>query len=346
MDGVEFMKKILSSLGLVMFLGVAALTINGNATANADENGSQQTTEASSNSSSQTSTTTSQESTNTTTSTTNGSNTTDTETEFVNHVDFTIKSAKSENARIINTDNVKVFAGPYNRGTKLLKTVNLKDQLVQLNNVATSAERTYYQVIYQGKTLGWINATYLSATNVYELPFVYTSQHFPFDAPNGCEATALKMALSTKSVGLNHGLNYFLKRMPRAKYDQNKGFVGNPYAVNNTNQDWTIYPKALAKFGRQFRKSVYNITGASKSKIIYEVQHGNPVIAATGYRMRKATGHTLVVVGYKRGYFKMADPSSWESQMKSNKNNPVFWVSTSQFMNLYNQEGRKAVLVH
>lgn len=119
MDGVEIMKKILSSLGLVMFLGVAALTINGNATAHAaDESSSQQATETSANSSSQSSTATNQEGTGTNTTTNNGSNTTDTENEFVDHVDFTIKTAKTENARIINADNVKVFAGPYNRGTK------------------------------------------------------------------------------------------------------------------------------------------------------------------------------------------------------------------------------------
>lgn len=263
---------------------------------------------------------------------------------FVDHVDFTYSSAVNYNARNVNVNGIKSFVGPYNRGTRVKKTLNLKGQLVQLINVARAKERTYYQIKYRGQDQGWINATYLSTTNVYEIPFTYTSQHFPFDAPNGCEATALKIALSTKGVGENIGLNGFLKKMPRAKYDQNKGFVGNPYAVNHTNQDWTIYPRALAPFGRKFYKGVYNITGASKIKIINEIQHGNPVIAATGYRMRKATGHTLVVVGYKRGYFKMADPSSWRSTYKTS-NKPVFWTSTSQFMKLYNQEGRKAVLV-
>ena len=69
------------------------------------------------------------------------------------------------------------------------------------------------------------------------------------------------------------------------------------------------------------------------------------MIAYTGYRMRKPTGHTLVVVGYKNGFFKMADPSSWRYQFKTGKSNPVFWVSTSQFMSLYNYEGKMAVVV-
>lgn len=263
---------------------------------------------------------------------------------FVDHVNFTYYSAANYNARNVNVNGIKSFVGPYNRGTRVKKTLNLKGQLVQLTNVARAKERTYYQIKYRGQDQGWINATYLSTTNVYEIPFTYTSQHFPFDAPNGCEATALKMALSTKGVGENISLNGFLKKMPRAKYDHNKGFVGNPYAVNHTNQDWTIYPSALAPFGRKYYNGVYNITGASKTKIINEVQHGNPVIAATGYRMRKATGHTLVVVGYKRGYFKMADPSSWKATYRTT-NKPVFWTSTKQFMKLYNQEGRKAVLV-
>ncbi|WP_167387283.1 C39 family peptidase [Apilactobacillus quenuiae] len=263
---------------------------------------------------------------------------------FVDHVNFTYSSAINYNARNVNVNGIKSFVGPYNRGTHVKKSLNLKGQLVQLTNVARAKERTYYQINYRGQDQGWINATYLSTTNVYEIPFTYTSQHFPFDAPNGCEATALKISLSTKGVGENIGLNGFLKKMPRAKYDHNKGFVGNPYAVNHTNQDWTIYPKALAAFGRKFYDGVYDITGASKIKIINEVQHGNPVIAATGYRMRKATGHTLVVVGYKRGYFKMADPSSWRATYKTT-NKPVFWTSTSQFMSLYNHEGRKAVLV-
>ncbi|AYF92203.1 C39 family peptidase [Apilactobacillus bombintestini] len=268
------------------------------------------------------------------------------------HASYRIRSARKYNARVIRSNNMRLFSKAYNPSAKYLGKPQLKGQLVQVIRVARSrktkhsVKRTYYQISYRGQIRGWVNAIYLRKTRVYEIPFTYTSQHFPFNAPNGCEATALKMALSAKNVGLNQGVDEFLRVMPRSSYDYNEGFVGNPYAVNHTEQDWTIYPRALARFGRQFRKYVYNITGASKMKIIREVRHGNPVIAATGYRMRKATGHTLVVVGYKHGYFKMADPSSWRGTFKHANNLPVFWVSTRQFMRIYNHEGRKAVLVH
>jgi uncharacterized protein YvpB len=334
------MNKILSSLGLVMFFGATALALNSNVAVHA-EVANNSNTQAMNNSN-----VSMHKAPKHKTKKRVSKNHKVKKVKFVDHVQFTYASAKSYNARVVKVNNVKAFAAPYNRGTKLLGKINLQGQLVQLTRVARSPQRVYYKISYRGTNQGWINANYLSKTSVYEIPFTYTSQHFPFDAPNGCEADALKMALSAKNVGLSYGLNYFLQRMPRAKYDQNKGFVGNPYAVNHTKQDWTIYPRALARFGREFRKSVYNITGASKNKIIYEVRHGNPVIAATGYRMRKATGHTLVVVGYKRGYFKMADPSSWTWQFRQNKSLPVFWVSTKQFMNLYNYEGQKAVLVH
>lgn len=268
------------------------------------------------------------------------------------HASYRIRSARKYNARVIRSNNMRLFSKAYNPSAKYLGKPQLKGQLVQVIRVARSrktkhsVKRTYYQISYRGQIRGWVNATYLRKTRVYEIPFTYTSQHFPFNAPNGCEATALKIALSAKNVGLNQGVDEFLRVMPRSSYNYNEGFVGNPYAVNHTEQDWTIYPRALARFGRQFRKYVYNITGASKMKIIREVRHGNPVIAATGYRMRKATGHTLVVVGYKHGYFKMADPSSWRGTFKHANNLPVFWVSTRQFMRIYNHEGRKAVLVH
>lgn len=268
------------------------------------------------------------------------------------HASYRIRSARKYNARVVKSNNMRLFSKAYNPSAKYLGKPQLQGQLVQVIRVARSrktkhsVKRTYYQISYRGQIRGWVNAIYLRKTRVYEIPFTYTSQHFPFNAPNGCEATALKMALSAKNVGLDKGVDEFLRVMPRSNSNYNEGFVGNPYAVNHTNQDWTIYPRALARFGRQFRKYVYNITGASKMKIIREVRHGNPVIAATGYRMRKATGHTLVVVGYKHGYFKMADPSSWRGTFKHPNNLPVFWVSTRQFMKLYNHEGRKAVLVH
>lgn len=257
---------------------------------------------------------------------------------------YAISSARNENARIVNKNNVKTYVAPYKKGVKVMKTINLQNKLVQLTQVAKLKNTVYYKIDYQGINQGWINSKDLSTTNVYEIPFVYTSQHFPFDAPNGCEGTALKMALSSKSIGLDKGIDYFLNKMPKST-NQNEGFVGNPFAKNNTDQDWTIFPPALAKFGQTFRKTTYNISGASQDQIINEIKHGNPVIAYTGYRMKKPTGHTLVVVGYKDGYFKMADPSSWPSQLQPGMSNPVFWVSTSQFMGLYNYEGKMAVVV-
>ncbi|KOY78765.1 C39 family peptidase [Apilactobacillus kunkeei] len=292
------MKKILSALGVVMFLGVVivALGVAHSDTSNAESQ------------------------------------------------NYTISSARNYNARIVNKNNVDTYVSPYKEGVKVMKKINLQNQLVQLTQVAKLKKAVYYKISYQGINQGWISSRDLSKTSVYEIPFVYTSQHFPFDAPNGCEGTALKMALSTRSIGLNKGIKYFLDRMPRST-NQNYGFVGNPFAKNNTSQNWTIFPRALAKYGRTYRKTIYNFSGASKNQIINEIKHGNPVIAYTGYRMKKPTGHTLVVVGYKNGFFKMADPSSWRYQFKTGKSNPVFWVSTSQFMSLYNYEGKMAVVV-
>ncbi|UQS84499.1 C39 family peptidase [Apilactobacillus apisilvae] len=332
------MKKLLSSSALVIFLATAGVISGQSVVANADSSSDVSTSQSSNNENSSDADKQKDQEQQSTDKQNSEQN------KFVDYVKFTYSSGASYNAMKVNTSNIKSFVGPYNRGTKIKQKLNLNGELVQITKVAKAPQRTYYQISYRGQDQGWINADYVSSTSVYEIPFTYTSQHFPFDAPNGCEATALKMALSTKGVGENTDLNGFLKKMPRSSNNQNEGFVGNPYAVNHTSQNWTIYPKALAKFGREFYSGVYNITGASKIKIINEVQKGNPVIAATGYRMREATGHTLVVIGYKRGYFKMADPSSWKETYKTT-NKPVFWVSTSQFMKLYNQEGRMAALV-
>ncbi|MCK8606828.1 C39 family peptidase [Apilactobacillus ozensis] len=255
---------------------------------------------------------------------------------------YDIKSARNLNSIKVKSGNWQLFNQPYSSlAYSLGNTKDISGKLVQLDQVATVGNYTYYHISYNGKDYGWINADGLESTSEYVLPFTYTSQHTPLEAANACEVTSLKMALSVKGIGKDVSLKTFIDNMPRSKNNADEGFVGNPYKVNHTDQDWTINPKPLAQYGRTYYSNVYDITGASKDDLISEIKHGNPLVIAGSYRMQgKATGHMLTVVGYKDGYFLMADPSS-----RKNSKGYIFWTSVDNFMRIYNDYGKKAVVV-
>lgn len=172
------------------------------------------------------------------------------------------------------------------------------------------------------------------------IPFHYTSQLYPLKAPNACEAASLKMALSAKKQVKHPSLKTIINRMPRSK-NPNRGFSGNPYKESPAGVTWTIYPKPLTKYAQKYDPKAANISGASKNHLIYEIKHHNPVIFAGAWRMQSGRPyHVLTLVGYRHGYFKVADP-----YMEKSWPNKVYWTSTSQFMKIYHSRHQRAVVI-
>ncbi|MEJ6401181.1 C39 family peptidase [Nicoliella lavandulae] len=258
------------------------------------------------------------------------------------NVTYTIKNANNYVMREINTSSARIWDSPYTNSSKVKNTTtNLNGKLIKITQTARGTDGSlYYHITYQGTDLGWIYKSYLSYTDDYEMPYVYTSQLYPIYAPSGCEAAALKMALSTKGKALDIPLDKFINLIPRSS-DPNKGYKNDPFTKG---AGATIYPNALAKFARNYASGSKDITNTSLSNIIYNVKRGNPVVFEGSWRMivNSKSDHVLVILGYKNGKFLIADP-----YMRQNSKNKVFWTSTSDFLQIWHttKRGSRAMVV-
>ncbi|MBW1606231.1 C39 family peptidase [Lactobacillus sp. Sy-1] len=250
-------------------------------------------------------------------------------------VKYTIKNANNYVMRVINTSTAKIWNTPYTSSSKVKNTTtNLNGKLIKIIQTASGSDGSlYYHITYQGKDLGWIYKSYISYTDDYEMPYVYTSQLYPIYAPSACEAASLKMALSTKGKALNIPLDKFINLIPRSS-DPNKGYKNDPFTKG---AGATIYPNALAKFARNYASGSKDITNTSLSNIIYNIKRGNPVVFEGSWRMvvNSKSDHVLVILGYKPGQFLIADP-----YMRKNSPNKVFWTSTSDFLKIWHDSKR------
>ncbi|XIF20560.1 MAG: hypothetical protein AJITA_01335 [Acetilactobacillus jinshanensis] len=173
------------------------------------------------------------------------------------------------------------------------------------------------------------------------MPYRYVSQFWPSHADDACEAAALMMALSVKGKGLHTPLRDVVKKIPRSN-NPYYGYTKNPFKLGTAA---SIYPRALAQVSRrQFHIRAKDITGASKNELINDVEHGNPVIFEGSQRMRNTkSDHSLVLLGYRRGYFYFADPySKYRGRVIDG------WVNTRQFMRIFRakKRGARALLVY
>lgn len=238
------------------------------------------------------------------------------------HVDAstTVKSARTYNSRLY------------------------KGKLVQLNQVKKVNGKKVFKISRKGKNLGWVKDAKLKRTTKYVLPATYTSQLYPLYAPEGCESVALKMAMSVK--GQNMPLKKFLKALPLTN-NPNTGFAnGTPFKP--AGNYCTIYPKPLLKVakGKPFKyNNIYNISGASKKQLITEIKRGNAIDFWGTWHMLSSekAWHALTIIGYKPGKFLIADPYAQKGWAFNTYKE--FWVSSNQFMTIYNKRGQKALVV-
>ncbi|UQS86072.1 C39 family peptidase (plasmid) [Nicoliella spurrieriana] len=271
-----------------------------------------------------------------------GSTASSSSTNSKQNVTYTIKNANNYVMRVINTSSARIWDSPYTPSSKVKNnTTNLNGKLIKITQTARGTDGSlYYHITYQGTDLGWIHRSYLSYTDDYEMPYVYTSQLYPIYAPSGCEAAAMKMALSTKGQALNIPLDKFINLIPKSS-DPNKGYKNDPFTKG---AGATIYPNAMASFIKRYASGSKDITNTSLSNIIYNIKRGNPVVFEGSWRMvvNSKSDHVLVILGYKPGKFLIADP-----YMRKNSPNKVFWTSTSDFLKIWHNEkrGSRALLV-
>lgn len=204
---------------------------------------------------------------------------------------------------------------------------------------------SWVKVDYSGK-IGYVSSKYLKAVTspvVLAVPFI--SQLTPTYAPLGCEGASLLMALKYKGY-TDVSLKTLLDQMPKSNKNPFTGYSSTPYkAVKGVYQ--SIFPKALADYGKTFHENVEDGTGYSSKQLKKELDAGNPVVVYVTnkfaapiwktYSMGSAgkvkaikNMHVVTLIGYdkKTGDYLVNDPNS--------KKESQFWVQKATFEKSYN----------
>jgi uncharacterized protein YvpB len=222
-------------------------------------------------------------------------------------------------------------------------------------NVITRAEIA--MVLHKISGLSGVYPTRtLPDAHVTEAPYI--SQLQPVNAPVGCEAVSLLMALHGKGYALDVETRQFLDAMPKDPENPAKGFVGSPYRPDKSDKTrTTINPPKLAEFAKAYG-NVKDISGSSTHELQSEILAGNlVVIYATlwwekpyyrdfvieGLSMRiLSNNHAVLVNGYDRytNSYHILDPYNSANV----KQEYSYWIGAHIFNPIYD-ERRFALLV-
>jgi uncharacterized protein YvpB len=128
----------------------------------------------------------------------------------------------------------------------------------------------------------------------------YISQLYPVNAPVGCEATSLLMALHAKGYAQDVDLRRFLDALPRHPEDPAKGFVGSPYVPDLAKKTrTTIDPPKLAEYGGIYGK-VTDVSGSSVHELRTEILAGNLVVVYATLWWEKPYYRDYIIEGASR----------------------------------------------
>lgn len=218
---------------------------------------------------------------------------------------------------ILGNDKEHIEVIDYNE----IKNIEIVDNLVTVADIAgNQTQKTLYK---NTKDHIYLDVPYYNQLDV--------------QSPNGCETTALYMALKYKKK-INMDLVTFIKNEP---YHVNSyyGFSGDPFQQTEKEDDYyTIFPSPLIKYGSQF-SPCYNISQSTLEDIKSYLSQGHPIIIwGTGgfrkpvmrtYYFGKVTKniHVVLINGYddQKQIFFVQDPAD-----KSLKE-----MSYTQFMEVY-----------
>lgn len=145
-------------------------------------------------------------------------------------------------------------------------------------------------------------------------------------APEGCEATALQIALSVK--GRWASLQDIYNRTGYGWYgNPDSNFYGNPWG-GGTGTTQTVTARRLAEATKSIYGGIENLVSASVADIEREIGLGNAVVTWGDYTWRlNQAFHVMTIVGMNQDSFLISDPYSTV--------NKEYWISkgTWSFIN-------------
>lgn len=169
---------------------------------------------------------------------------------------------------------------------------------------------------------------------------------------NGCEVASLLMALQYRGYLTNTSLYKIATDVPKHESDAYQGFVSSIFDLEPRDRPHWIAPSALAKFGRDYSGygNIFDITSSTPEQLKNELNQGNPVIVyITGFFKQPKNWyyevpnnfHVALLIGYNKitGSYVLHDP--WTT----NNGNGRTIIDKNTFESIYNQIGKKAVVI-
>ena len=202
-----------------------------------------------------------------------------------------------------------------------------------------------YDTFVNGYYLGFSGAMFDGSDNRF-LNVPELSQLKPYYMVMGCEGTSFTMAIKYK--GVNNYTQKDINSLFTITGDPRTGFLGNPFSfpfIQGTAP--TIWPEALIEHTKDVYSNVENITGADLTRIMTEIDNGNPVVywyargkmipiyTPNGYIQNATEMHCVTLVGYDKDYLYYNDP--WTGKLEK--------TSKSVHYRDYVKYGRRAIVV-
>ena len=141
----------------------------------------------------------------------------------------------------------------------IIKAMTKDNQLSSQRNITVHVQKKVHSI---NKKTVFIDVPYYNQMDV--------------NAPNGCEATALYMALKYKRK-VNIELVDFIRRQPRSQSPY-FGFSGDPFGIPSQTDDYyTIFPTPLMQYAKDYG-GLRDISGSHLSDLRDELANDHPVI--------------------------------------------------------------------
>ncbi len=240
----------------------------------------------------------------------------------------------------------------YNEAKKLVENLKQEELKEKLNNYLKIIDDTLNTIEEEKRRLEEEKRKQIEKINNawIKLDIPYISQN-KSGVYNGCEAASLLMALKYKGLLQNMDLVTYSNDIPKSD-DPNTGFYLSIFEKEPSDVAHWIAPTPLAEFGKSSSgyNNIINATGWNLSDLDNEVINGNPVIIYLTFDFESPINwsngapknlHVLLIKGYNTitGEHLLLDP--WFH----NNGKYEFYLSKSKVESIYNDVGKKAVVV-
>ncbi len=268
-----------------------------------------------------------------------------------------IVSAKKKVTSLFTDSSLKKVKSNVTRKTHnnaLIKLNNLpqKDIVDSLNPYLDKVLETIEKREEQARRIAEEKARREAAISnswvILNTPYISQNQNEVF---NGCEAASLLMALQYKGYLRSTSYHTFVENMPKSD-NPHTGFYRDIYSRDPRDVPHWIAPEALAKYGRESsgNQNVIDITGSSVKTLQNELSKNNPVIVyATGGYFHDPINwveevpqniHVLLLIGYNPVSKQLVLHDPW-----TRNSTGLVYIDEARFTTIYNQIGKKAVVI-